>query len=668
MFVRTVSHRRGDKRYSYVQLVESYRRPGDKVPAQRVIANLGDLPPATVENLKLALKASRDGGSLLLATEAADLVSAHSVTANLEYLDIAVMRAMWQQWGLSSLLAELSGDEQSLVSSAQIVEILTLQRAVGAPGSKSYAERWFPRTALPELMGLPPERFNNTRVHRALQTLHDVGEQLAQRLPTLYQSQQGAFGCCFMDVTRTHFEGRRYDTAELSKTSSESDIRKRIGIVLLSNNEGYPLRWKTIGGRTMDVTGMGEMAKGLKDVEWLQGVPIVFDRAMGSEKTVRGLLATNIRFLTAARSNDIDSYLAPLSAKFHPCFLAASLVGLSPIQNVAWWTSGFMKEPSELSKTWWQTRPMLPVDDVSLVTIGCTDESYEDDICRVRAAVSSAGLVEVDPNLFTKDLGIVRLPNRQSSGEPQGEPSYLRLVAYFNPQLLVDHRRRAQRQMESFHQFVATLNEQLLSAKKSRTEEPTLAKVRKRLEMRNWLGLFDIQLTPLEVSNEKGRPVQTFRCEATLNQDAWSRRQRYHGFVLLLANSSLAHTGSELASTYRAKDIIEKDFQTIKGVVRLRPVFHYTDPKVQAHVTLCMLALLLQRTLEARLRKAGLRLSAPAALEALSECHLNRMSTGSMYSVTAPTAVQREILKALNLSHLVKPSSVERTITARPAS
>ncbi len=667
MFVRTVSHRRGDKRYTYVQLVESYRRP-DGVPTQRVIANLGDLPSATVENLKLALKASRDGGSLVLATEAANLVSEHSVTANLEYLDIAVMRAMWQQWGLSSLLTELGGKQQSILSTAQVIEILTLQRAVGSPGSKSYAERWFPKTALPELMGCPPERFNNTRVHRALQVLHDVGERLAQRLPMLYQSRQGAFGCCFMDVTRTYFEGCRYDAAELSRTNAESDLRKRIGIILLSNDDGYPLRWKTIGGRTMDVTGMGEMAKELKDVEWLRGVPIVFDRAMGSGKAIRGLLASNICFVTAARSNDIDPHLASLSTRFHPCFMAASFVGLCPLHNVAWWASGFATESGEPYMSWTQAPPSLPVDSVSRVSIGGTDASYEDDICRVRAAVSGVGLVEVEPNLFAKELGVARLPEPKSDEKPRSGPSYLRLVAYFNPQLLVDQRQRAQRRMESFQQFLRTLNEQLLSAKNSRSRETTFAKVRKKLEARDWLGLFDIQLTPLEVPNDKGRLVRTFRCDATLNQEAWLRRQKYQGFVLLLVHPSLTQTASELALLYRSKDIIEKDFQTIKGVVKLRPVFHYTDPKVQAHITLCMLALLLQRTLEARLRKAGLRLSASAALEALSECHLNRMSKGSMYSVTAPTAVQREILKALKLSHLVKPTSVGRTITARASS
>ena len=62
---------------------------------------------------------------------------------------------------------------------------------------------------------------------------------------------------------------------------------------------------------------------------------------------------------------------------------------------------------------------------------------------------------------------------------------------------------------------------------------------------------------------------------------------------------------------------LEKDFQTIKSLVKLRPIYSYTDPKVQAHVALCILALLVQRSLEQRLRAAGLSLSAPACIDIL---------------------------------------------------
>ena len=77
-----------------------------------------------------------------------------------------------------------------------------------------------------------------------------------------------------------------------------------------------------------------------------------------------------------------------------------------------------------------------------------------------------------------------------------------------------------------------------------------------------------------------------------------------------------------------------------------------------------MLALLLQRTLEHRLRNAQIALSARACLEISSTCHLNRMKqrlgTQGLYSVTEATNAQSEILQALGLGHLTEDAGVAR--------
>ena len=122
-----------------------------------------------------------------------------------------------------------------------------------------------------------------------------------------------------------------------------------------------------------------------------------------------------------------------------------------------------------------------------------------------------------------------------------------------------------------------------------------------------------------------------------------------------------AGPGVQLAPHLRPTPI-EKDFQTIKSVIKLRPIYSYTDPKVQAHVTLCMLALLLCRSLEHQLKQANLALSAAACLETLATCHLNRLRQRlggrAVYSVTEATKVQREILHALGLGDLTDDQAV----------
>lgn len=69
--------------------------------------------------------------------------------------------------------------------------------------------------------------------------------------------------------------------------------------------------------------------------------------------------------------------------------------------------------------------------------------------------------------------------------------------------------------------------------------------------------------------------------------------------AVLTAHPDVPGTASDLIDMYFEKDVVEKDFQTIKSAVELRPVHHQTDIKLRAHVTICMLALLLQRILAA---------------------------------------------------------------------
>ena len=141
--------------------------------------------------------------------------------------------------------------------------------------------------------------------------------------------------------------------------------------------------------------------------------------------------------------------------------------------------------------------------------------------------------------------------------------------------------------------------------------------------------------------------------------------------MLLVAHADLLQSAAEMVALYRAKDAVEKDFQTIKSDLELRPVFHHTDPKVRAHVSLCMLALLLERTMECRLRKAGKAMTAPAAFEELAGGHLNMVATGPdesvAYVATEPSTEQRELLARLRLEHLVDQDQMASRIDPRPA-
>ena len=106
--------------------------------------------------------------------------------------------------------------------------------------------------------------------------------------------------------------------------------------------------------------------------------------------------------------------------------------------------------------------------------------------------------------------------------------------------------------------------------------------------------------------------------------------------------------------------------------MELRPIYHYKDPKVRAHVTLCMLALLLQRLLEAQLGAAGVSMTAGRCLELLRQCHLNVLEKHElltwMYTITKLAPEQKRCLRSLGLKELGDERAMAKRLVARSVS
>ena len=719
MHVRTVTTRRKGKVFRYTQLVQSYRRD-DGMPAHRVVASLGQLPEQTAENLKLALQAGRKGKALVVPDETPGLSDdGCKVKANLRYLDVAVILELWRRFGLGSLLRDLLPSQPQSVAgpASDIVTALAIQRSV-SPGSKLYAQRWYQTTALPELLSVPPKRFNNTRLHRVLDELFVATPELQNRLPCLYEERNVGVSALFMDVTNTYFEGAGCEMAQSVRTKEGLHNKKAIGIVLLVNELGYPLRWQVVPGKTKDHLAMAEMVSSLKSLDWLQETPLICDRAMGRDSSLRALCDSGLHFLTATPVNCIESYVKELPYQafsklpleledmqqsykrdFNVVVRVARELGLEEVDEELFienlgvvdlkpskqepGTGSDTKRWCVLSNELRLARQIqaeldsgktpaavasvlgLKRSEISrLLKLLCLASETQDFIltCPHDVRVSKRRLARILKQADSSRQRELLLRALQADGT--GRPERLRMVTYFNPKMFIEQCRRSKEHLQKLERFVGELNQELAQAQRSRSEESTRRKIVRQLENHGYCDAFEVLLHPIKL----GTKVSSFQCELKLKPEEWTRRQRYNGFVLLLGHPELKPSGRDLALLYRAKDVVEKDFQTIKSAIKLRPLYHYTDPKVQAHVTICMLSLLLQRILERSLRSKKVCLSAAAALEILGTCHLNQLRTrgsrNSLYSVTEATTAQQELLKALDLTPLVDDAAVSLTLSS----
>src|SRR5437660_443064 len=101
---------------------------------------------------------------------------------------------------------------------------------------------------------------------------------------------------------------------------------------------------------------------------------------------------------------------------------------------------------------------------------------------------------------------------------------------------------------------------------------------------------------------------------------------------------------------YKQLSEVERAFANLKDVLDLRPIYHRTDDRVQAHIFVAALAFLLHRAIEKKLKTARLDLSATEALTALKSVRVVDIDLGdgtTKRSVTRPTQRAAAVLRAL---------------------
>ena len=110
----------------------------------------------------------------------------------------------------------------------------------------------------------------------------------------------------------------------------------------------------------------------------------------------------------------------------------------------------------------------------------------------------------------------------------------------------------------------------------------------------------------------------------------------------LLSSSDESLTAEEIVLGYKQLQEVERAFRSLKQTLELRPIYHRKEERIRTHVTLCWLALLLER-------ESGW--SWERARRVLERIHLLEVETqeGRILQRTELTEEQQELLKGLKV-------------------
>jgi transposase len=287
----------------------------------------------------------------------------------------------------------------------------------------------------------------------------------------------------------------------------------------------------------------------------------------------------------------------------------------------------------------------------------------------VNKACAKLQLDRYDKTTYARDVGLVQATKTNARKKDPLPP--MRVYVYFNREIQLTKRERRQEKLDDLSAFVADLNETLANAKKSRTQNATHKKITRKLDRLSLSECFGVKLEPIDLAG-KTKPIRSFRVHLEPREDMLRNMARRDGVTVLIAHPNVAYTVEEAIQAYRQKDVVEADFRTIKSVLDLRPVHHWKDEKVAAHVTICMLALLVERLLEARLGAHDdltLPRTASALLEELEEVQLHRVVVNRKNhgGPTRATRRTKHLAKALTVTHLLAGPTTTATADRKVA-
>jgi transposase len=145
------------------------------------------------------------------------------------------------------------------------------------------------------------------------------------------------------------------------------------------------------------------------------------------------------------------------------------------------------------------------------------------------------------------------------------------------------------------------------------------------------------------------QPINRSTFRYKLNREKFTRMIQRDGAYLLRSNLTCADP-QQLWKMYMQLIQIEAAFKTFKSELNLRPIFHFVEPRVEAHVLVAFLGYCLLATLKMRLAPHAPGLSCRSVLEILGQL--------IMVDVHLPTTDGRELI----LSRYTQPDAGQQLV------
>src|SRR6202171_462168 len=222
---------------------------------------------------------------------------------------------LWKRLELDRFFERSIDHASADVPWSRVAALLAINRLC-APGSElTIEQRWYPSTALDDLLEIEEGKINDTRLYRCLDRILPHKTKLERHLKERYGALFGAeFDVLLYDLTSTYVEGAAEKNPMVRRGYSR-DHRpdcEQLVIALIVNNEGFPFSYETFDGNRSDVSTMETI---LRMVERKYGKARriwVFDRGIVSEENLAAIRKRGGQYLTGTPRSQMKQFEAEL--------------------------------------------------------------------------------------------------------------------------------------------------------------------------------------------------------------------------------------------------------------------------------------------------------------------------------------------------------------------
>jgi transposase len=330
MFLRPNYRSKDGKHHTYWSLVETVRTPDG--PRQKTLCYLGELnSSAQARWLKTVEVFNEQGEAQQLKLFPSDIEPPANdpQVAQVRLNRVRLERTrqfgacwlgleLWKRLELDRFFAAAVDDDPADVPWSRVAALLAINRLC-APGSElGIEQRWYPSTALDNLLGIEENKINDTRLYRCLDRILPHKTQLERHLKERYGELFGAeFDVLLYDLTSTYVEGAAEKNPMMRRGYSRDhrpDCEQMV-IALIVNSEGFPFSYETFDGNRADVSTMETI---LRMVERKYGKARriwVFDRGIVSEENLQAIRRRGGRYLVGTPRSQMKQFEAELLNK-----------------------------------------------------------------------------------------------------------------------------------------------------------------------------------------------------------------------------------------------------------------------------------------------------------------------------------------------------------------